>query len=61
MIVRSSIPSSVPIETCFVPVVQDMLVDLVGDRDRVVFDAEVGDEREFLLREDLAGRVVRRS
>jgi hypothetical protein len=42
------------------PLEDDVLVDLVGDRDQVVLDARVGDQLELRAREDLARRVVRR-
>ena len=38
----------------------EVLVDLVGDGEEVVLDAELGDQLELGAREDLAGRVVRR-
>jgi hypothetical protein len=41
-------------------VVRDVLVDLVGDGDRVVLTAQRRDELQLFAREDLAGRVVRR-
>ncbi len=40
-------------------VVDDVLVDLVGDREQVVLDAERGDRLELGAREDLPRRVVR--
>src|SRR5438034_9733874 len=40
--------------------VRDVLVDLVGDRDRVVLSAELGDHGQLFGGEDLAGGVVRR-
>jgi hypothetical protein len=40
--------------------VDDVLVDVVGQRDQVVLAAEVGDQLELVPAEDLAGRVVRR-
>ena len=43
-----------------VAVVDDVLVDLVGDRDRVPLAAQRGDRLELVAREHLAGRVVRR-
>src|SRR5713101_1763358 len=39
-------------------VVDDVLVDLVGDRQEVVLEAEIGDGLELVAREDLAGRVI---
>ena len=41
-------------------VVEDVLVDLVGDRERAPLLAQTGDELQLFAREDLAGRVVRR-
>ena len=38
----------------------EVLVDLVADRDQVVLAADRGDRLELVAREDLAGRVVRR-
>src|SRR5712692_3753087 len=40
--------------------VHEVLVDLIGDGDRVVLDAKVRDQLELGLRVDLPGRVVRR-
>src|SRR6202011_5204815 len=40
--------------------VNEMFVDLVGDRERVELLAEAGDEPELLGAVDLAGRIVRR-
>ena len=37
----------------------DVLVDLVGDREEVVRPAHLGDERQLVAVEHLAGRVVR--
>ena len=42
------------------PVVRDVLVDLVGEHDRVPALAQLGDHLELVAREHLAGRVVRR-
>ncbi len=42
------------------PVVRDVLVDLVGEHDRVPALAQFGDHLELVAREHLAGRVVRR-
>ena len=41
-------------------VIDDVLVDLVRDRQRVPFDAEVADRLELGAREDVAAGVVRR-
>ena len=41
-------------------VVENVLVDFVGDGEHVVLDAEVADELEFLPAEHLAGRVIGR-
>ncbi len=41
-------------------VVDEMLVDLVGDDDEIVFLRDLGDERQLLAAEDLARRVVGR-
>ena len=41
-------------------VVHDVLVDLIGEGEEVVLAAQVGDRRELVAAEDLAGRVVRR-
>ena len=38
----------------------DVLVDVVGEREQVVLQAQVRDELELVAAEDLAGRVVRR-
>ena len=38
----------------------EVLVDLVGDGDHVVLAAQLGDQRQLLAGEDLAGGVVRR-
>ena len=37
----------------------DVLIDLIGDGDDVVLDAQGGDLSELLLREDLACRSTR--
>ena len=58
--VRSAMPSSVASGTCWCAVVDDVLVDLVGDGEHVPLLAEPRDDAQFLAREDLAGRVVRR-
>ena len=41
-------------------VVDEVLVDLVGDGDEVVLDADARDRLELGAREHAAGRVVRR-
>ena len=41
-------------------VVQNVFVDLVGDRDDVPLVAEVGDRLKLFAGKDLAGRIVRR-
>src|SRR5947207_1474568 len=41
-------------------VVEDVLVDLVGDGKRVPLDAEVGDAAELLAAENLTGGIVGR-
>ena len=38
--------------------VHEVLVDVVGERDDVVLDAQRRDELQFLAGEDLAGRVM---
>ena len=40
--------------------IQDVLVDLIGERPDVVLNAQVGDEGQLLAREDVARRIVRR-
>src|SRR5262245_47089856 len=40
------------------PVVDDVLVDLVGDRQEIVLQAEIGNGLQLALREDLARRVI---
>ena len=42
------------------PVERDVLVDLVGDREEIVFPAELREERQLLPVQDLAGRVLGR-
>ena len=36
-----------------------MLVNLVGDREHIEFDAEIANQFQFGLSENLAGRIVR--
>src|SRR5439155_6940365 len=40
--------------------INEVLIDLVGDRNRIVIDAELRDQPELRMRIHLAGRVVRR-
>ena len=40
-------------------VVDDVLVDLVGDGEDIEFDAQVADQFQFFAGEDLAGGIVR--
>ena len=60
VMVRSAMPGSVAIGMCARAVVEDVLVDLVGDREDVVLAGTGRDDLELGAREDLARRVVRR-
>ena len=42
-----------------VAVIDDMLIDLVHDGERIVFDAEFGNKLQLVIGEDLTGRVRR--
>ena len=42
------------------PVIEDVLINLVGDRQDIIFLAQLGDELEVAARKHAAGRVVRR-
>ena len=59
MIVRSSMPSSVAIDSCW-PVYRMRAVDLVGQDDDVALAGDVGDDFEVGAGEHAAGRVVGR-
>ena len=57
--VRSRMPGSAISGRVAAPVEDDVLPDLVAERDRVVADAELGEQREVLVGEDRGGRVER--
>jgi hypothetical protein len=42
------------------PIEDEVFVDLVGDGDDIMFDAQVADEGKLLLGEDPAGGIVGR-
>ena len=58
--VRSRMPGMVMIGMCSVAVVDNVLVDFVGDGQRVEFLAQRRDEFELLAIENAAGGIIRR-
>src|SRR5579862_10004501 len=42
------------------PIVKNVLIDLVRDREHVIFDTQIANQLQFLPAENLARRIVRR-
>ena len=57
--VRSAMPGKAASGTWRAAVEHDMLPDLVGERDRVVRDAGLGEQRQLVRVEHARGRIVR--